>query len=235
MDPRYTDQEMALILKRAAELQATSEEPVHTLDEIKQIAEQVGIDPKLIADAASALRVPAIPIGVRLFGAPSAYRLSRRMPGIIPIADHAAIIATVRDHMPLVGEVKEFTDCFEWHAGPPDNKTAITLTRSVGATVVRIDGRYVAPKFMLYFGATALTLVTTVVGTVFSPALGVGLGLGMLGLSFASARSLWNRAAGRTRRTLERLLVALAEQVDRSQPASTEPPTPSRDAPSNLR
>jgi hypothetical protein len=43
--PRYTDEQMALILKRAAELQSAGEEQIHTLAEIQQIAQQVGIEP----------------------------------------------------------------------------------------------------------------------------------------------------------------------------------------------
>jgi hypothetical protein len=223
--PRYTDEQMALILKRASELQARGEEPAHTLEAIQQIAQQAGIDPQFVADAAATVPAFGTPVLARLLGAPSAYRLSRRIPGTFLTGDHAALIATIRDHMPQVGEVKEVAGSFEWHAGPSDNKTAITFTPSSGVTVVRIDSRYLAPKFVLFLGATVVTLITGVVGSAVSPQLGVPLGLGMLALSFTSARSLWNRTARRARAKLERLLAALTEQLGRDRPDSSGPPS----------
>ena len=53
---RYTDREMALILKRAAELQehgpsTGTREQSHTLSELEQIAAEVGIDPRYVVVA----------------------------------------------------------------------------------------------------------------------------------------------------------------------------------------
>jgi hypothetical protein len=212
-DPRFTDQQMALILKRAAELQATGEEPVHTLAAIQEIARQVGIDAQLVADAAADLPAAGGRFGPRLLGAPSEFRVSRRIPGALQAADHPAVIATIRDHLPEVGEVQELAGGLEWHAGEDNNKTAITFTPSSGGTIVRIDGRYFGLKLILYLGAGAMTMLTGLLGMAGSPELGAGLGLGMFALSFASARYAWNRIAERGRRRLERLLAALTAQL----------------------
>lgn len=222
--PRFTDQQMALILKRAAELQATGEEPVHTLEAIQQIAEQVGIDPQRIAEAAAAVQAPGAASSHLLFGAPTAFRLTRQVAGSLEAVDHAALIATIRDHLPEVGEVKEFAGGFEWHAGPSDNKTAIAFTPAPGGIAVRVNGRYFAPKFALFISAGALTFVTGLAGLGVSPELGAGLGLGMFALTFTSARLLWNRVASTGRRRLERLLGVLVEQLGQASPDSSEPP-----------
>jgi hypothetical protein len=221
--PRFTDQQMALILKRAAELQATGEEPVHTLEAIQQIAEQVGIDPQRIAEAAAAVQAPGAAPSHLIFGAPSAYRLTRQVGGSLDSADHAALIATIRDHLPDVGQVQEFAGGFEWHAGSADNKTAITLTPTPRGTAVRVDGRYFATKFVLFLSASVLTFLTGIAGLAVSPVLGAGLALGMCALTFTSARLLWNRASSRGRRRLERLLVALTGQLGGSPAQSSEP------------
>jgi hypothetical protein len=221
--PQFTDQQMALIIKRAAELQATGEEPVHTLEAIQQIAQQVGIDPQFVAQAAVALQAPRSAAGPLLFGAPSAYRLARQTAGLLQSADHAALIATIRDHLPEVGEVKEFAGGFEWHAGPSDNKTAITFIPSPKGTVIRVDGRHFGSKFALFMSAGAVTLVTGLAGLGVSPEVGVGLGLGTFALSFTSARLLWNRLHMAGRRKLERLIVVLAEQLGRSPTDSGRP------------
>src|SRR4051812_5379894 len=101
-DPRtrYTDQQMALILNRAAELQAAGDERRYTLEEIQAIAQQVGIEPEQVAVAAAAL--PAPNGRPALFGAPSAYRLSRRISATSQPVDEPTVIATIRDHMPAV-------------------------------------------------------------------------------------------------------------------------------------
>jgi hypothetical protein len=184
-DPRYTDEQFALALKRAAERQAAGEEP-----------------------ARAPTRAP-------LFGPPSACRLTRRLTGTLQAGDHAAAIAAIRDHMPYLGVAQQIGDGVEWHCGPADNKTVVTLTRADRETVVRIDGRYHGPKIMLYLAAGLLTALTGGVGAAVahSPLVGVGLGLGTLVVSFAGARALWNAIATRARRRAEQLMEALAEQL----------------------
>jgi len=49
---RFTDEEMAVIIKRAAALQAAREARSVTLEELQEIGVQVGIDPALIAHVA---------------------------------------------------------------------------------------------------------------------------------------------------------------------------------------
>ena len=213
---RFTDQQMALILKRAAELQATGEEPVHTLESIQQIAQQVGIDPQLVAQAADALPLQGSASGRLLFGAPSAYRLTRQTASPLQAADRAALIGTIRDHLPQVGKVNEFAGGLEWHGGPGLDKTAITFTPSPRGTVIRVDGRNFDSKFTLFMSAGAITAVAGLAGLGVSPELGAGLGLGTLAITFTSARLLWNRLALAGRRKLERLVAALADQLDRS-------------------
>ena len=116
---------MALILKRAAELQATGDEPAYSLESIQQIAEQVGIDRKFVADVAATL--DQLPGGSSLLGAPSDFRLTRRVERSQAI-DEAAILATIRDHLPYgAGEMRAVGDGIEWHAGPGDNKTVVSV------------------------------------------------------------------------------------------------------------
>ncbi|MGB7211430.1 MAG: hypothetical protein WBC97_02280 [Gemmatimonadales bacterium] len=201
---------MALILKRATELQAAGEEPVHTLAAIQQIAQQVGIDPRLIAEAAASLG-PAAEARVHFFGAPSTYHLSRRLGRPLPSCDHAAVLAMIRAHMPLVGEAKEFAGGVEWQSGPADNKTAITFTPTTDETIVRISGRALGPKVIHYLSAGVLTMLIGVLGTAVSPAVGAGLALAMLVASFSVARMLWDRTAARGRARAQGLLDALSE------------------------
>ena len=223
--PRFTDQQMALILKRAAELQATGEEPVHTLEAIQQIAEQVGIDPQRIAEAAAAVQAPGAASSHLLFGAThgiSTHQAGRGLArGRRPRRAH-------RHHpgSPPRGRGGQgIRRRIRMACRPADNKTAIAFTPAPGGIAVRVNGRYFAPKFGLFISAGALTFVTGLAGLGVSPELGAGLGLGMFALSFTTARLLWNRVASRGRRSLERLLGVLVEQLGRSSPDSSEPPS----------
>ena len=55
-DPRYTDDERALILRRAAELQLRQGEAMHALSELERDAAAAGIDPLLVRRVALQLR-----------------------------------------------------------------------------------------------------------------------------------------------------------------------------------
>jgi hypothetical protein len=204
---------MAAILKRAAELQATGEEPVHELATIQEIAQQVGIGPKHVADAAATLSFQGTVAGSRLFGASSAFRCTRQISDALSTSDRAAVVTTIRDQMPQVGVVTEFADRLEWQAGPADNKTAITLSAAAGGTLIRVDSRSLAPKLGFDSGVAVATIIAGALGAAIWPRLGASAALGMFALSFSTARFLWNRFADRSRQRLERLLATLVEQV----------------------
>jgi hypothetical protein len=215
---------MALILKRAAELQSAGEEQIHTLAEIQQIAQQVGIEPRLIAAAAAGLpaRTQGRATDGVLFGAPSSYRLTRRLPGS-PFATHRAqLIATIRDHMAQVGSVREFEDRIEWYAGPADNKAAVTIEPSESETVIRVDLRQQGPKVGLFLLAGSVTLVAAVAGTIASPAIGMAIGAGTLVSTFAGARVWWQRIVARRERRVGALMDALTNEIHGSSAASGE-------------
>lgn len=214
--PRYTDQQMAQILKRAAELQASGEEPVHSLAAIQQIAEQVGIDRGLVAAAAATISAPGTGGGHLVFGTPSSFRLTRQVSGALDAADQAPLVALIRDHLPEVGEVHAFAGGLEWHGGPSDNKTAITFTPAPTGTTIRVDRRRFAPKFGLFMGAGSLTMVATVAGLGVSPLFSAGLGVGTFLVSFAAARFAWERMARSGRQRIDRLLADLAKRLDRT-------------------
>ena len=220
-DPRYTDEQMALILKRAAELQSASEEQTRSLAEIQQIAQQVGIEPRLVAVAAAGLPSDGRATDNVLFGAPSSYRLTRRLAGMPPPAQQ--VIATIRDHMTQVGAVREFEDRLEWYAGPADNKAAVTVLPLEGETVVRVDIRQHGPKVGVFLLAGTLTLVAGVAGTIASPAIGVAVGAGTLLLTFTGARAWWSRIVARRARRVDALMEALTNQVQERLGASREP------------
>jgi len=214
MPKLFTDQQMALILKRAAERQAAGDEPTHSLESIQDIARQVGIDSALVADVAATIDKSDNGV-VFLLGAPSAYRESRRLAGASATMDLGAVLETIRDHLPFAGEVRHVREGIEWHAGPADNKTVVALSpRAGGGVHLRIDARQQGPKALAYLAAGTVGLIASVVSITRLHGLGVAVGVAAIAVSFAGARMLWNHVAKRRDKRLLDLGNALAGQID---------------------
>jgi hypothetical protein len=210
----FTDHQMALILKRAAERQAAGGEPTHSLESIQDVARQVGIDSDLVADAAARIDKSGTSVS-SLLGAASAYRASRRLVAASTAIDHAAVLDTIRDHLPLAGEATQVGGGIEWHAGPADNKTVVALSpRADGGISLRIDARQQGPKALAYVAAGTVGLIASAVSVAVLHGPGVAVGVAAIAASFAGARTLWNRVAKRRDERLRNLGNALAGQFD---------------------
>jgi hypothetical protein len=77
---RYSEQEMALILKRAAELQEGSDGRgiTRSLAEINEIAAEVGIDASFVTEAVAELQRPTTRAG--WLGAPTRFHAEQSVP-----------------------------------------------------------------------------------------------------------------------------------------------------------
>jgi hypothetical protein len=212
MSIKFTDQQMALILKRAAEQQAVVSEPTHSLESIQDIARQVGIDPQLVADAARV--VEAGNTRFALLGAPSAQDVSRHL-GRRTI-DRGAVLATIRSQMPLAGQMREVGDGMEWHAGPGDNKTVVAVAPTADATVIRVYARQHGLRAIAFLGGGLVGVMIGIASTGLWGASGAAIGVAALGASLAGARTIWNRYARRRDDRLRQLCDTLADQLERA-------------------
>ena len=91
---KFNEEEVALIIKRAAELQQTEQveqEPGNamTLSEVEQIAKEAGIDPMLIRRAAQGIDRP-LPTNrpSPWLGAPTRLTFERVVDGEIPVEEY---------------------------------------------------------------------------------------------------------------------------------------------------
>jgi hypothetical protein len=218
MTTKYTDQQMALILKRAAEQQAAAGEATHSLESIQEIARQVGIDPALVANAA--LNLDAAERTARVMGEQSAYHVSRRLRRVPESIDPAAVLVTIRDHLPLTGKMSQVGDGVEWHAGQGDNKFLVSVLPGSAGPTVRIDARQHGPKALAYLTAGITGGMATLLGIALASGTGAAVGIAALGASFVGARAIWNRYARRRNERLRALSDALVAQLESDQPPS---------------
>lgn len=215
----YSDEEFALILRKAAELASRAESPAAssaglTLAEMKSAAAQAGLDPALVERAARMLAAAATVSPLeRLTGGPLRHHHEARFPIKLDENSAALLLSAVRITAGLAGkqDVGHSSSMgMTWHDGGDTESLSITA-RPEGdgsAVSVALDRRGtlavvamssgMAMFFSVLFGFFALYPE--------SPALGVGGIIAGVGGALAVARGYW---ASSTRKVRERISVVM--------------------------
>jgi hypothetical protein len=177
MNRRYSDREVGLILQRALEpagrgqaLEAAGEGL--TLDEIKEIAAEVGIDPGQVEMAAASLLEPdAAPINPYA-GIPTTVQLQTTLPhsGLQPdqLSEVLTLIRSVQHRQGLTGS--EFGS-LEWRAKDVLGARYVSVMPTQDGLRVRVLGNFRDGLFAIAAIAGALGLAT---GAVVTESLGLG-------------------------------------------------------------
>ena len=233
---RFDEEEFGLILRRAAELQERGPEAVArhrgvTLEEMRQIAAEVGIDPVFVDRAVAQLPERWEEDRNVLVGAPYGWHLRRVVDGRVPEAELGRLLDAMRGVMKQKGEVAEVFGALEWSY---DDELGPVLVRIVPGdeTRVEVSARRGGEAGLLYgVGVTAGTLAG---GAALAEAVGlqgaelaaafVATGLG----SWLSVRAVWHHLSARW----ERRLRALADRVaGAAEEAARSPTAGSRELP----
>lgn len=226
---RFDDEEFALILRRAAELQ---ERPQgrgrgYTLAEIEQIAREAGIAPTHIRTAAATLARGGGRTGVltALAGGAYRFRYEHRLPTELSDADRGAIVDAARVELEAQGEARAVLDTIEWTKKDDLGSVFVTVTRRDGETLLRAGADRKAAAGLLVglvpFGGA-------IAGTIATAALGLGPGIQAAALigggtagSYLLARLAWTRISATWEKRLSRLMARLTatseERIDREQ------------------
>lgn len=238
-DRRYADADTALILKRAAELQGTAEPATSpTLTDLQQIADEAGIEPRYVRQAAAELA--AASHGGSIAPSSTSLRLERLIPGEIPVSSFDALLEAIRSatgmpgHATVLGRGLTWTSAVAGQPAPPRAIT-ITVTSVDGQAVIRGDeslarvasdalGTGVASALIGSFGAVAA------VGG--DPSLGViAAAVAWAGGSLFTARRVHQRIAKRHQRELAELLERVAQRCEALVLPESAPTPPRRVGP----
>jgi hypothetical protein len=143
----YTDREVSAILKRSGELQADRGEPGTqglSIEELQQIAREVGIDPDLVTQAAAELEGEGgVRQGRRWVGIPVDLVVERVVRGEIDEVQWPEIAAEIGDTFGLVGSSAQVGTMLQWtHTGRRFSQLQVTLTPRDGQTKIRVHGIY---------------------------------------------------------------------------------------------
>ena len=232
----YSDEEFALILRKAAELASRTEMPAAssaglTLTEMKSAAAQAGLDPVLVERAARMLAPTAIASPLeRLTGGPLRHNLEARFP--VKLDEHGAalLLSSVRITAGLAGKQDVGHSSalgMTWHDGGDSESLSVTARPEEDGTTVSValDRRGTLAVVAMSSGLAMFFTVLFAGSALYpeAPALGIGGGIAGIGGALAVARGYW---ASSTRKVRERIGVVMdaVEQTLRRPDAQVSAP-----------
>ena len=229
---------MALILKRAAELQegADGQGTQRTLAEIQAIAAEVGIDAPFVSEAVAELERPRPRVG--WLGAPTRFHDERSVPGALGSNEVGELLDQARAELGLHGEVRQVFDGVELRlrsalgtsiltVGPRAGGTRIALTTERLDQAVAIAAGSVGIGLLAALGGVAIALGSVVIGLLASLG-GVAIAINVtdnalvasaivaasaIAGTVVSARALWYGVAERWRRRTQSIVADLADRA----------------------
>jgi hypothetical protein len=221
---RYSEQEFAVILRKASELQEAKDSGPGagrglSLAEIKQIAEEAGIDPALVTQAASMLAASGemTSEGTGLFGSPATMQMRSALDRELSQDDLTRLMEVVRYEVRQPGTVHEVLGSVAWKSDSKENPLEVRLTPRDGMTIIEILADQATSKALFHLAGGAGGIIPTMV--VMSalgfekPLILLGLVIGPL-LGTLVARPLWTSYAKRWRQRMARLMDMLHEEAD---------------------
>jgi hypothetical protein len=204
-DRLLTDREVAMVIRRATELQEHSGLPTAgegvSLEVLREIAVEIGLDPAYVDQAAMSVLNDSGPLSTRLLGAPIRERHGTSIPGSLSEQQLWELIERLRGALGHQGRLTNSLGSVEWGAGD----LAVSITPRGEATEVQFIGdraSSVAPMVAIPLAA-GLTLAGAIVdmlqpGNLEALAM---LGAGAAG-GLAVARGVWLGATRSFRRRL---------------------------------
>jgi hypothetical protein len=217
---RYSEQEMALILKRAAELQEGSDGrgTTRTLAEINEIAAEVGIDRSFIAEAVAELQRPSVRAG--WLGAPTRFHAEQSVPSKLTSGEISELLDQARSELGLHGEVHQVFDGVEWRGRTGLGMSILTLGPRGAGTRIALTTERLDQAVAIGLGSGVIGLLTALGGVaiainVTDNALlaSAMVAASAIGGTVVSARVLWHTIAERWRRRTKSVVNALAERA----------------------
>jgi hypothetical protein len=211
---RYSDDEVALILRKATEAGAPSgrsrDGDGMTLEELQGIGREVGIAPAAIAAAARHVAMVRIQETGGLLGASATPRYEVTVPGKASPEKLGDAVAVVRRAMGRQGLVRAEFGGLEWQARDMLGGRYVSLQPGADGTHIRVFGNFRDGAFLtgvasgVPSGAVASAIAAAVLKTM---GLATLLGAGTLPVGIvagvATARFVWKRLAARETRALE--------------------------------
>lgn len=233
---RFTDREVALILKRATDLEETDAPESAgglSLDDLREIAREVGISSNAIERAVASLdRGPRI--GASLAGAPRVRKAVRAVPAELDQDGIARLMRVVDDRADSTGSITEALGSVRWTGQDRFKSTRVSVTPRAGETTIEVVEK-AEPKirrvFHLLPPAWALMLGPLFIEMLEPSPVGiVGLIVLLIAVGVGIGRAGWSLVSALSSRRVGRLAESLAvEAADASRVTERSTPTDGQD------
>ena len=247
---RFNEKEVALIIKRASELQqneATTESNTGmSLAELEQVAREAGLDPALVRRAAADLDTRVTDQEPnRVLGAPSVLRLERTIDGEVPVEEYEPMVLEMQRLLggvstaSTIGRTLQFSLAGRNQHHASGREVQVTITPRNGRTTIRIEER---------LGPLAGGLFGGVMGGMGGGLMGPGIALGAaafhsaiaatglagvaIGGSYLLARTIYGRIVRRRGEKLHELMSWLVEHASATAVRAPGLARPSEEPPS---
>jgi hypothetical protein len=223
-DRRYTDQEVALVLHRAAELEERrTAGPGRglTLRELHDIAREVGLGPDVIDEAVSTLQSARVPGAGSLLGPPVSNKVTRGLGGRLSEESLRRLVRLVEERVDAAGTLTEALGTVRWTSFSRghrlDRTTQVSLSASGGETQIQVVERYPSGfRALLHFlpGAWGGMAGVIVAGATKSGLpLGAAAVLAGVALGVSIGRAVWRGLARRSERRVDEVATELVEEA----------------------
>lgn len=229
---KYTDQEVALVIKRAAELQMQESEQSESraaglsLTELEQVAREAGLDPALVRRAAADLdtRNSTSPHS-RFLGGPSIITIERTISGEVSADDYELIVEELRRVFNDNGIVSTLGRSLAWTSIPSGRRRGgrsvnITVSPRDGNTVIRAEESLRSVAGGLFGGlmggiggGTTGASMAVGIGVLHSAVAFGGIWLSVLGGSYLLARTIFANVARRSGSRLREAVDRIAQHI----------------------
>lgn len=230
----YSDEEFALVLRKAAELAETPDgrtTPSNglTLSEMKAAAAQAGFDPTLVERAARLLSTrSSAPMSVveRLIGGRLRHGQEAHFPITLDEAEAARLLSALQIEIARPGTGHSSAMGLAWHSSDDVDVVRVTARSDPDGTSIAVDldrrGTLAVTGTVTLVSSLTAWIVMVVVGNEVSPALGAAVGATGLGGALAVARGYWSSSSRKAREQVERVMDSVSRFL--SAPRTAAPP-----------
>jgi hypothetical protein len=223
---RFTDREVAIVLRKASELEEHDDEIGGgglSLTELEEIAGEVGISRTAVAKAVEKLDGQAHR-GSLLAGGPLAHRAIRAVEGELHEEGLARLVRHVDGGSDAVGVVSEALGATRWTAADRFRTTQVSITPAAGETTIQVVERATARLRRIVHLVPASASLALVGGTIGGFDLSSLTVTGLMALGFGAGatlgRMIWSRLSLQRAARVERLAEELSLEAAQLAPGS---------------
>jgi hypothetical protein len=231
----YSDEEFALILRKAAELASRTESPAAssgglTLAEMKSAAAQAGLDPALVERAARMLAATARTSRLeRLTGGPLRHEHEAQIPVKLDEQSAARLLSAIRINASLAGNRDMGHSSamgMTWHDGGELESLRISARPDEDGTTVSVALDRRGTLGVMAMGSGIVTFLATLFSVYGlypeAPALGIAGAIAGVGGVLGIARGYWASSTRRVRERISAVMDAITQTLSRPETRVSE-------------